>query len=209
MATYALIHGAADSGAAWGRVASELEARGHRAVAPDLPCDDESAGWEEHVDAVREAVGDAGDLRVVGHSLGGFTAALVCARMEAESLDVRRRDGPRARRDARGVLRPTRPPESPTTRSRPSWPTCPREQADAALAAARPQVARAMGEPLPIDAVARRAHPLPALPRRQLLPGRLDPRRWCATGWASRPTRSTAAHCPFLSRPGDLAAYLA
>ena len=44
MATFALIHGAGDVGWYWHLVVAELRRRGHQAVAPDLPCDDDSAG---------------------------------------------------------------------------------------------------------------------------------------------------------------------
>lgn len=86
MATIALIPGAGDSGLSWSRVAAHLRERGHAPVAVDLPCADPAAGWNEYADAVVRAVGDAGDLVVVGHSLGGFTAPLVCARVPARLL---------------------------------------------------------------------------------------------------------------------------
>jgi pimeloyl-ACP methyl ester carboxylesterase len=50
-------------------------------VAPDLPCDDDSAGLAEYADTVVDAVGDRTDLIVVAQSLGGFTAPLVCDRV--------------------------------------------------------------------------------------------------------------------------------
>ena len=78
MATYVLIHGAGDVGWYWHLVEAELRARGHDVVAPDLPCEDESAGWTEYADAVIDAVGDRTDLVVVAQSLGGFTAPIVC-----------------------------------------------------------------------------------------------------------------------------------
>ena len=86
MATYALIHGAADTGWSWHLVASELFERGHEVVAPDLPCEDDSAGLAEYADAVVEAVGDRTDLVVVAHSYGGFTAPLVCERVPVDLL---------------------------------------------------------------------------------------------------------------------------
>lgn len=52
----------------------------------DLPSDDESAGLSEYADAVVDAVGDRTGLVVVGHSFGGFTAPLVCARMPVDLL---------------------------------------------------------------------------------------------------------------------------
>jgi len=86
MATFALIHGAADSGWYWHLVAAELRARGHDVVAPDLPADDESATLDDYADVVIEAIGDHGDLVVVGQSFGGFTAPLVAARVPVDVL---------------------------------------------------------------------------------------------------------------------------
>ncbi|HXV57157.1 MAG TPA: alpha/beta hydrolase [Gaiellaceae bacterium] len=84
---FALIHGAGGSAWDWHLVVPELEGRGHVAVAVDLPSEDPAAGWSEYADTVIEAIGDRpGPLVVVGHSLGGFTAPLVCARSDAGLL---------------------------------------------------------------------------------------------------------------------------
>jgi pimeloyl-ACP methyl ester carboxylesterase len=83
VATFALIHGGGGSAWDWHLVAAELRERGHVPVAVDLPIEDESAGWWQYVDAVVDALGNSGDVVVVGHSLGGFTAPLVCTRAEA------------------------------------------------------------------------------------------------------------------------------
>jgi pimeloyl-ACP methyl ester carboxylesterase len=84
LATFALIHGGGASAWDWHLVVPELRARGHDPVAVDLPCEDESAGWQEYVDVVVDALGDRQDVTVVGHSLGGFTAPLVAARVDAD-----------------------------------------------------------------------------------------------------------------------------
>jgi pimeloyl-ACP methyl ester carboxylesterase len=86
MATYALIHGAGDVGWYWHLVAAELQDRGHKVVATDLPCEDDSAGLEEYADAVLDAIGDRDQLIVVAQSFGGFTAPLVCDRTSVELL---------------------------------------------------------------------------------------------------------------------------
>ncbi|BBH69758.1 alpha/beta hydrolase [Actinoplanes sp. OR16] len=84
MATFALIHGAGDVGWYWHRVEAELRARGHDTVAPDLPCDDDTAGLADYADTVVAAIGDrSGDLVVVAQSLGGFVAPLVAERVPA------------------------------------------------------------------------------------------------------------------------------
>ena len=56
------------------------------AVAPDLPCDDDSAGLSQYADTVVEAIGDRTDLVVVAQSAGAFTAPLVCERVPADLL---------------------------------------------------------------------------------------------------------------------------
>lgn len=86
MATFVLIHGGGGSAWDWHLVAPRLQAHGHAVVAVDLPVQDPTAGWSEYVDAVAGAVGDRRDCVVVGHSLGGFTAPLVCDRLDADRL---------------------------------------------------------------------------------------------------------------------------
>ena len=70
----------------WHLVAPELRKRGHEPVAVDLPCEQESAGWWAYAAAVVDALAERRDVIVVGHSLGGFTAPLVCARIPADLL---------------------------------------------------------------------------------------------------------------------------
>jgi pimeloyl-ACP methyl ester carboxylesterase len=86
MATFALIHGGGDVGWYWHRVESELRRRGHDTVAPDLPCEDHSAGLGDYADSVIEAIGDRQHVVVVGQSYGGFTAPLVADRVQADAL---------------------------------------------------------------------------------------------------------------------------
>jgi pimeloyl-ACP methyl ester carboxylesterase len=86
MTTFVLIHGAGDVGWYWHLVEAELRARGHDTVAPDLPCDDDSAGLNEYTDTVIEAVGDRSDLVVVGQSFGGFVVPLVADRLPTRAL---------------------------------------------------------------------------------------------------------------------------
>ncbi|AWS40494.1 alpha/beta hydrolase [Streptosporangium sp. 'caverna'] len=86
MTTYVLIPGAASDSWYWHLTAAELRARGHDVVAPDLPCDDDSAGLSEYADVVVGAIGDRTDLVVVAQSFGGFTAPLVCERVPVRLL---------------------------------------------------------------------------------------------------------------------------
>ena len=86
MATYVLIHGAGSDSWYWHLVVPELRARGHDVVAPDLPCDDDSAGLSEYTNVVVEAIGERTDLVLVAQSLAGFTAPLVCDRVTVDLL---------------------------------------------------------------------------------------------------------------------------
>ena len=101
MTTFALVPGAGTDTWYWGPLIRELTGRGHRAVAADLPCDDDGATLEDYADAVVEAVtccgdpaggggpdggGAPDDLVVVAHSFGGFTAPLVCDRLPVREL---------------------------------------------------------------------------------------------------------------------------
>lgn len=79
MSTFALLHGAYHGAWCWDRLIPELEARGHAAVAMDLPAEDPRAGAREYAAAALDAIGDADDVVVVGHSLGGLTAPLVAS----------------------------------------------------------------------------------------------------------------------------------
>ncbi len=77
MATFVLVHGAWHGAWCWREVASELERRGHRVEAPDLPCDEPGLSVED----CAAFVGPHPDAVVVGHSLGAQVVALVDARL--------------------------------------------------------------------------------------------------------------------------------
>jgi surfactin synthase thioesterase subunit len=71
----------------WGWTIQELEARGHRGVAPRLPLDDPDAGPSAHADAVVAAVRRRrAPLVIVGQSLGAFAASIVAGRIDAAEL---------------------------------------------------------------------------------------------------------------------------
>jgi pimeloyl-ACP methyl ester carboxylesterase len=73
MTTFALMHGGQHGGWCWDLLVPELEARGHRAVAPDMPIEDPEAGAREWAQAVADALGDTtDDVVAVAHSMGGM-----------------------------------------------------------------------------------------------------------------------------------------
>lgn len=79
-----LIPGAGGMASYWHLVVAGLTAAGREVIAVDLPGDDEQAGLEEYRDIVLKSAAD-GDV-LVAQSLGGFTAALVCARITPSTL---------------------------------------------------------------------------------------------------------------------------
>jgi pimeloyl-ACP methyl ester carboxylesterase len=83
MTTFVLIPGAGGAAWFWHRVVAELEARGHEAIAVELPADDKTAGLTEYAAVVVAAVGDRSGVVVVAQSMGAFTAPLVAASLEA------------------------------------------------------------------------------------------------------------------------------
>lgn len=86
MATFVLIHGAGDSGWYWHLTEAELRARGHQTIAPDLPCDNDTASLDDYAAAVTGAAAGRPDLVIVGQSYGAFTATLAASRLPARLL---------------------------------------------------------------------------------------------------------------------------
>jgi pimeloyl-ACP methyl ester carboxylesterase len=84
--TFVLVPGAGGQAWYWHRLVPELERRGHRALAVDLPAGDDTAGLAAYTDAVVQAIGSHGPVVLVAQSMGGFTAPLVCARLPVELL---------------------------------------------------------------------------------------------------------------------------
>jgi pimeloyl-ACP methyl ester carboxylesterase len=208
MATYVFIHGAGDVGWYWHLVEAELRARGHDVVAPDLPCEDDSAGLPEYADAVIEAIGDRTDLVAVAQSFGGFTAPLVCDRVAVDLLVL----------VAPMIPDPGEAPANYWTNTRYEdelresyndeialfYQDVPPEVAAEALKRGRPQSEARMREPSPLKA-------WPDVPTRVLLcrGDRLFPasflRRVAQERLGITPDEIDGGHTPALSRPKELA----
>ena len=86
MATFVLIHGAGDAGWYWHLTEAELRARGHDTIAPDLPCDNDTASLDDYAGTVADAASGQPDLVIVGQSYGAFTAALAASQLPARLL---------------------------------------------------------------------------------------------------------------------------
>jgi len=119
MATFVLVHGAGDSGWYWHLTEAELQARGHRTIAPDLPCDNDAASLEDYARTVADAAAGRQDLVIVSQSYGAFTATLAASQLPTRLLVlvagmIPVREKPRASGGTTPVtIRPLR--------SKPSW----------------------------------------------------------------------------------------
>ncbi|MGY2128561.1 alpha/beta fold hydrolase [Blastococcus sp. SYSU DS0617] len=91
MTTFVLVPGAGGNASYWRLLVPELERRGHRALAVGLPAADPDAGLAAYstavVGTVRTALGGSPDpVVLVGQSMGGLTAPLVCDRLPVRLL---------------------------------------------------------------------------------------------------------------------------
>jgi pimeloyl-ACP methyl ester carboxylesterase len=85
MTTFVLVHGAWHGAWCWERLVPELEQRGHAALAVDLPVDDAAAGLAEYATVVEQEL-PAGEVVLVGHSLGATVIPLVAAARPVSQL---------------------------------------------------------------------------------------------------------------------------
>ena len=85
---YVLIPGAGGRAWYWHRVLPLLTARGHDALAVELPSDNDDAGLGDYAQSVVEAaqLQDASEVVVVAASLGGFTASMVLNRLPVAAV---------------------------------------------------------------------------------------------------------------------------
>jgi pimeloyl-ACP methyl ester carboxylesterase len=87
MATFVLVHGAGDVGWYWHLAEAELRAAGHHTIAPDLPCDNDTATLDDYAAAVTNATAKGHqDLVIVSQSYGAFAATLAASRVPTRLL---------------------------------------------------------------------------------------------------------------------------
>lgn len=87
MTAFLLVPGGGCDPSYWRFVMRELAVRGHRGIAVDLPCADDSADLNVYADVVAaHSRADGEPPVVVAHSFGGFTGALACPRVGAAEL---------------------------------------------------------------------------------------------------------------------------
>ena len=221
MATFAFIHGGGDVGWYWHLVERELRGLGHQTVAPDLPCDDDTASLLDYADTVVDAIDDRRNLIVVGQSYGGFTAPLVADRLPVEVLVLvagmipAPGETPAAWWENTGyrqaVAEQSRIDGGLTGSDDPYvafYHDVPRALADEAISKERSESETAYNTPWPLDA-------WPAVPTRFILctEDRFFPAQFMRRVVADRlgivPDEIDSGHCVALSQPRQLANLLA
>lgn len=203
MARFVLVHGAWHGAWCFRYVIEELEARGHEAVAVDLPC--ETVGLTQ--DDYASIIGPQPDAILVGHSLGAQTIALLEARLRVYLgglLPVANAESDCFVPGFGGIVRDEHGrsywPDADTYAAR-MYPDCSRGQSDWAF----PQLRRQA----PIRSAA-----APFGPRDVVIAtmrdAAIDPDWQIRTAQAqgARVIELDAGHSPFFTRPGELAELL-
>jgi pimeloyl-ACP methyl ester carboxylesterase len=205
--TYVLIPGAGCTPYHWHPLTDELRRRGHSVIAVDLPCDHPTAGFSQYADLVVEAIGDADDVTLVAHSLGGMTAPLVCERIDVQLLVLVAGMVPLPGESAEQWWVNTDYPGSEEETVNAFFHDLPRELAQEALRELRPQSGAPMVEPSPLRA-------WPKVPTRAVIAreDRLFPpdflRRVTEERLGFTPDEVSGGHFPMLGHPVELAELL-
>jgi pimeloyl-ACP methyl ester carboxylesterase len=87
MSLFCLVHAACQGAWSWDLLIPELEARGHKSVAMDLPIENPSASLTDFADAVIQAIPqNADDVIVVGTSMAGTVIPIVAQKRTVRKL---------------------------------------------------------------------------------------------------------------------------
>jgi pimeloyl-ACP methyl ester carboxylesterase len=225
VATFGLVHGAWHGAWCWDRLVPELELRGHRVVAVDLPVSDASAGLRRYADLIAASLGDADDVVLVGHSLGAASIPIAAARRPVRHLVFLCAILPEPGKSVTDRYREedvfvpgfggntvtlddgASAWNDPASATRCFFHDCTAEDAAWAVARLRPQAAAPRTEPWPLD-------PIPPVERSSIL---CRDERCLRPAWSQRVSRELlgveateldGGHSPFLSRPAALAEVL-
>jgi pimeloyl-ACP methyl ester carboxylesterase len=225
MSTFCLVHGAFHGAWCFERLVPELEGLGHTAMAVDLPSDEVGPTFSDYARVVTDALGDADDVVLVGHSLAGATIPLVAAARPvrrlvylAALLPIPGRPLMDQMRVEADMLTEYMSFVELDDQGRAHWPDrdraidafyadCEAEDARWAAAQLRPQSRTPLAEPCPLDsmpdvesfyAICRDDRSVNPDWSRRVVPERLG----------IEPTEIDGGHSPFLGRPSELARLL-
>jgi pimeloyl-ACP methyl ester carboxylesterase len=221
VSVFCLVHGAWHGAWVWERLAPELEVRGHHPVAVELPSDDVTKGLGDYARVVADALGDAEDVVLVGHSFGGLTVPLVPALRPVSRIVLVAALVPRPgqslidqlRGEDRGILLPGNAGRSRDDDKRTEWTDAAVAiaalyhdadpiDAAAAFARLRPHAAKPQVEPTPLQT-------WPDVPTEYIVCAQdrmVDPEYQRRQPFTLRTLAS--GHSPMLSHPSELARLL-
>ncbi len=222
----ALVHGAYHGAWCWDLLRRELERRGHRVVAMDLPISDPALGAADYARAVEEALDPLREPVLVGHSMGGLVTPLVAVRRPVRSLVFLAAFLPspgqslnqqRANEPLDGRVAPTTAEWTdlgdnvwmvgPHTATELFFHDAPADLAAWAAARLRPQAYRALGEITPLTGwpdVER--HSIVCRDDRAINPDWV--RQAARERLGVEPIEIDGGHSPFMTRPAELAEML-
>lgn len=86
MATFVLVHGSTHAGRAWDWVRAELERQQQVVITPVLPADEPDAGAGRYADAILDSMPDGGPAIVVAHSAAGWFLPIVAAQRPVKRM---------------------------------------------------------------------------------------------------------------------------
>jgi pimeloyl-ACP methyl ester carboxylesterase len=224
MADFVLVHGGLHGASCWDLLRPELEKRGHRTFAMDLPIDKAGVYMDGYAEAALDAIEGkvTDDAFLVGHSMGGMVIPRMLARRPkarliflcagfAHANDVEHREGLEATTgDFFGWLVPDE--QGRVTMSRENaimafYPDVEPTIADWAVSQLRPQWAEAFSKVGPVPPYADRvAQVIYTLEDRIIDPERH--RKMSETRFGITPVPLPGGHSPFLSHPAALAQVL-
>jgi len=225
MTTLALVHGAHHGAWCWDRIVPLLNARGLDTVAPDLPCEDPTAGIADYAAIVEQALDGRDDVVIVGHSLGSLTIPVVASHRPIRRMiflcSVPTGPGPAVAGSMAEMVTPEfltaprfRNEEGVELLSNQAFrqlffDDCADAEAEWAIARLRPQAARPTTEPSPLTA-------WPPVAQSVVLAAadRCVRHSWAVAAARQRLDREEpiilpGSHSPFLARPAQLADVLA
>jgi pimeloyl-ACP methyl ester carboxylesterase len=221
-----LVHGSYVGAWIWDLVSPDLERRGHRVTAVDLPVSDPAAGAAAYAQTIIDSVDWTEPPVVVGHSMSGLVVPLVAVERPVRRLifvaAMLARPGVSATEQRQTEpIDPTTPPSTsqwtdlgeglwsvgPDTATELFWQDAPPDVAGRAVARLRPQAYTVITETSPLTA-------WPAVPSAYIVcrDDRVMNPAWQRRAARERlgvePVELDGGHSPMLSRPAELAEVL-
>ena len=216
MSLFCLVHGSTQGVAGWDLLVPELRSRGHEIVTPELPADQPEAAADHYAQMIARSIGQRKDAIVVAHSASGMFLPLVPQHLKVKRLIFLAAFVPKPGtslleqfKSSPDMLNPEWVGKDPTRDDQVAmqflFHDCSPEVARWALTTRRLMNARAaIMEPCPLARY-------PETPRSYIV---CSDDRTFQPQWSRRMAREVlgvdaieipGGHCPYISRPGQLA----